>query len=75
MANHKVQHDRPNCIGCGACTGICPKFWEMGNDGKVNLKGSKKIAKGWTELEIKEEDVDCNKEAASHCPVKVIHVS
>ena len=65
-----VKHDRDNCIGCGACVSVCPKFWDMGNDGKSDLKGAKN-----NELELKnDEDLACNEEAAKMCPVNVIHI-
>ena len=65
----KVKHDRDGCIGCSACVMVCPKFWEMSDDGKSTLKGHTD-----NELEIGEEDVSCNKEAEASCPVNVIHV-
>jgi ferredoxin len=67
----KVIHERDKCIGCGACAAICPKFWEMKDDGKSYLKGSKKKGNIY-ELEVK--DAGCNKEAADTCPVECIHV-
>jgi len=40
---HKLEHDRPNCIGCGACVAVAPDFWEMDDDGKANIiKGKRK---------------------------------
>ena len=36
---YTLQHDRPNCIGCGACSVIAPKFWEM-NDALYRLAGN-----------------------------------
>jgi len=75
MGKYSIQHDRPNCIGCGACTAVCSDFWEMGGDGKSILKGSKKIKDDWTELEIDEKDFACNNNAAQSCPVNVIHIT
>ncbi len=74
MAKYRVEHDRPNCIGCGACAAVCDKFWAMSDeDGKSLLKGAKK--EGSLEvLEIDEEDFECMKEAADSCPVNVIHI-
>ncbi|MDP6138871.1 MAG: ferredoxin [Candidatus Woesearchaeota archaeon] len=69
-----LRHDRPNCIGCGACEAVAPDFWEMEEDGKSNIKGSKNIDNGWQELEIKEKDFAVNKDAADSCPVNVIHI-
>jgi len=71
---YKLQHDRPNCIGCGACEAVAPDFWEMKDDGKVTLKGGKKTDNGWYEMEIKEKDFQINKDAADSCPVNVIHI-
>jgi len=48
---------------------VCPKFWEMSDDGKSTLVGHTN-----NKLEISEEDVACNKEAEASCPVNVIHV-
>jgi ferredoxin len=72
-----VSLDRENCIGCSACTTICPGFWSMGTDGKSMLKGGKPVGgqPGWFVLEIKNKvDEECNKTAADICPVKVIHL-
>lgn len=63
----KVIHDRDVCIGCGACAAVCPDYWEMGDDGKSDLKGAKSNS-----LELKE--AGCNKEAAQGCPVNCIHI-
>ena len=69
-----LQHDRENCIGCGACEAVAPKFWEMAEDGKSSLKDGIKSKSGWHELEIAEKDFNANKEAADSCPVNVIHI-
>lgn len=69
----KIIQDHENCIGCGSCAAICPKFWEMNYDeGKSFLKGEKKNEKGEYELEV--QDIECNQEAADVCPVKVIRI-
>ncbi len=50
---------------------ICPKFWEMTDDGKARLKGGEKNSEtGDHELEIKKSE--CNQEAADACPVQII---
>lgn len=69
----KIIHDKAKCIGCGSCAVICPKFFEMAEDGKAHLKGSKFDAK--TEIEELEiEDPGCAQEVAEVCPVQVIKI-
>ncbi len=67
----KIVHERNGCIGCGACAAVCPKYWEMGGDGKASLKGASPDGDNFA-LELPE--AECNKEAASACPVNVIKV-
>ena len=74
MAAFKILHDRPNCIGCGACPAAAPDFWEMDQEGKSTIKGGKRMPDGTEELEIAEKDLAQNKEAAEACPVNVIHL-
>ena len=31
----KFHVDQDMCIGCGCCTGLCPKVFEMGDSGKA----------------------------------------
>ena len=75
MTDIIIEHDRPNCIGCGACAAIAPKFWEMSDDdGKSNIIKGKQLDNGNEELEIKQKDFADNMEAAEACPVNVIHL-
>ena len=75
----KVEHVRPECIGCGACVAIAPDFWIMDeNDMKADLKGCKKTEKDG-EIVLEQKDLqeghfETNKEAAESCPVNCIHV-
>ncbi|MBD3259773.1 ferredoxin [Candidatus Woesearchaeota archaeon] len=64
MAKYKIEHDRPGCIGCGACARACPENWEMAKDGKSKCK----------KTSISQEEYKCNKKAADGCPVNVIHI-
>ena len=68
----KVIQQHQNCIGCGSCAAICPKYWEMAEDGKSKLLNSTHNAEGNYELETK--DIECNQEAANSCPVQIIHI-
>lgn len=49
------------CIGCGACTGVAPEVFEMGDEGLAQ------VIEGAT-------DVESAKEAAEACPVEAISV-
>jgi len=68
----KIIHEREKCIGCGSCTALCPKFFEMADDGKAKLLNSEKNAEGNDELEV--DDVGCAQEAADACPVQCIRI-
>jgi len=68
----KIILERNICIGCGSCQAVCPKYWEMASDSKVNLLGS--MSAGDEKYELELEDIGCNQEAADTCPVQCIHV-
>ena len=74
MGKFLVEHDRPNCIGCGSCAAVAPEFWEMNDDGKADVKGGCNRADGWQEREVEEKSFGCNLKAAESCPVNVIHL-
>lgn len=69
----KIVQENKKCIGCGSCVALCPKFWEMGEDGKSILKNASKNTEGNFELEVKE--IACNQEAADSCPVQIIRIT
>jgi ferredoxin len=71
---YKLQHNKADCIGCGACEAIAPDFFEVKDDGKVQLKGGKETGKDIWEKDIEEKDFQINKDAADSCPVNVIHI-
>lgn len=68
----KITQEREKCIGCGTCVAVCSDFWQMNEDGKATLKGSKDAGNGIFELEA--DDPGCNKEAESACPVQIIKI-
>lgn len=69
----KIILEKEKCIGCGSCVSLCPKFFELEEDGKAHLKGSQVDKKSENdELEIKE--ADCSKEAVEICPVQCIKI-
>jgi ferredoxin len=75
MKKYKLEHNRPDCIGCAACAAIAPEVWEMNEDGKSDIISGKDRKDGWQEHEIEEKDLEINKEAAESCPVNVIHLT
>ena len=74
MAEFKIKHDRPNCIGCGACAAVFPDKWFMEEDGKSSVRDCSKTSEGWEELAFDDNEYDNHKAAADSCPVNVIHV-
>ena len=72
---YKLQHDKANCIGCGACEAVASDFFEMKEDGKSQVKGGKKLDNDQYELDFEEKDFKAIKDAADSCPVNVIHIN
>jgi ferredoxin len=63
----KIKIEREKCIGCGSCAALCPKYFEIIDDGKSHIIGS-----AADELEV--EKVDCAVSAVEACPVQCIHI-
>lgn len=75
MPNYKIVYNMKDCIGVAACTAISEKYWEMNDENKAILKGSKLNEEtGFYELEIPEVDLNEVLESARVCPVDVIMV-
>jgi ferredoxin len=75
MGKYRVEFDRENCIGAGACVATNADFWFIDQDGKATLKtavfdDAKKL---WI-LQIEDADFQKHMDAAGVCPVTVIHV-
>lgn len=62
---YKIEYNRKECIGCGACASQCPENWELEEKGEEVKAKPKK-----TEL----EEVGANQEAADICPVGAIKI-
>lgn len=60
----RIIIDQEKCIGCGSCTAVCPKVFEMDENNKVRLKDNN--------LEAAKKD--CVKEAVEICAVQAIKV-
>ena len=56
----KIEFDRKNCRGCGACT-TCDN-WKFGDDGKVSP------------IKTEFEEIGCNQDAADVCPAGIIRI-
>lgn len=59
---HKIAVDKNKCVGCGACAATCPDSFKM-KDGKAFV------------VKSEVEELTCEKEAESGCPVGAISVS
>ncbi len=73
----KIIQNIEGCIGCGSCSAVCSKFWDMNYEsGKAILKGGiKNEQTGEFELDVSaDEDINCNQEAADVCPTQVIKI-
>ncbi len=59
----KLNVNKDNCIGCGACTGICPEVFEIGDDGLAEVFVDE------ISEELKEDAID----AMEGCPTLAIY--
>ena len=65
--------EKSKCIGCGSCIALCPRFFEIDEEGKAHLKKSELDSK--TEEETLEvSKVECAEEAIEVCPVQCIKI-
>lgn len=56
-----ISVNQDTCIGCGSCVALCPKTFELGDDGKS--------------IVVNQDDVVCAKNAVDSCPVQAISIS
>lgn len=66
----KIKIEREKCIGCGSCAALCPKYFEMAEDGKSHIKDA--VKQEIEELEV--EKIECAESAAEACPAQCIHI-
>ena len=66
----KIKLEKDKCIGCASCSAICPKRFEMAEDGRSHLIGAE--VKEVEELEV--EKIECAEAAAESCPSQCIHI-
>ena len=68
----KITQERSKCIGCGSCVAVCPKYFDMADDGLADVKGGQIVGEN---MELEVATAGCATEAAEICPVQVIKVS
>jgi ferredoxin len=68
---NKIILERNKCIGCGTCAVLCPTFFEMSDDGRVDLIDAEVVGDN---MEKEVSDVSCNEEAAQGCPMQCIQI-
>ena len=69
----KIILDREKCIGCGSCAALCPKYFQLAEDGKSKLSKGKNDPEAKTD-QMDIDEIDCAKEAADACPVQAIDI-
>lgn len=67
----RVVLDKTKCLGCGTCTALCPKYFQMGQDDLATLKDGKVL--GQTE-ELTISSIECIKDAVKACPSQAIKI-
>lgn len=67
----KLSHNRNQCIHCGACTSVCPEFFE--DMGEITLKGANYENNIGT-LEIPDDKKSVAQNAIDICPVGCIKI-
>ncbi len=77
MTKYKIEIDRANCIGAGACAAVHGEAWVMQDDGKPNLTGSDTSNTEYQEItvELSSDELERHMQAAKSCPVLVIHIT
>jgi len=72
-----IKLNKDKCIGCGSCSVLCEKYFEMDENGLSHLKKSNREGEyeilGSKEEPLK-EDYESTKEAEESCPVNAIEV-
>jgi len=82
----KIILERDKCIGCGSCVAICPKYFELIEDGKSHIVGAEKKpasppaspnrgeSQGGEIEELETDKLECAESACEACPVQCIKV-
>jgi len=67
----KITQERSKCIGCGSCVAVCPKYFDMADDGLADIKGGQTVGEN---MELEVEAAGCATEAVEICPVQIIKI-
>ena len=74
----KIIQKRSQCIGCGSCAAVCPKFFEMAEDNLADVRGAAKNGEDFilkiADASLEPKDAECIKEAVDICPVRIIDI-
>jgi len=62
-ARYRISVDRQVCLGSGVCTGMAPKYFDVGED-----------ARAWPVQEVVDAD-DLVLDAATCCPTEAITIT
>ncbi|MDD3048929.1 MAG: ferredoxin [Bacilli bacterium] len=60
----KVLINKDSCIGCGACSSICPEVFDMNDDGVAITKDK--------EGNVPEREIESATSALENCPTGAI---
>lgn len=75
MTKKWVIHHRSDCIGCGSCVAVCPKYWQINQkDGQVDLQQAIHVKDDIFKRKLDIEDQEANELAQQLCPVRIIKV-
>lgn len=66
----KIKLEREKCIGCGSCQALCPKYFQLQDDGKSHIVDA--VKQDIEELEVAK--LECAESAAEACPAQCIHI-
>lgn len=70
----KIIQNHKDCIGCGTCIVLCPKYFDWDDENKAKVIGGKRSEKDVYELEVEADKLDTAQDAADACPVQVIRI-
>lgn len=76
MPKVRIEYEHDVCVGTNACMAADPKHFEILEDGKAHIIGSKeeRLEKWAWEGNVSEADLIAIIAAAQACPVNAIHV-